>query len=895
MKLQLLIFLFYCVYYVFGETSFIPKGRRAEIFELTDNEVPVFRITLPNDEFELLKNKATYVKIANINIFNIMIKTIVEEINKQNFYEIFPGVNFKEILPELPIDENGHPNIDYKKYINDISNYAYGLNGNFIKFIFNTFNNDSYINLMKVFHTLSDLDVSSEVDTLLLIFINGFGKNIRMTEDGKLFLYGEKEHGVNDVFLDIPGNDDYFGYFYNYDAPNYDDDDDDLWNFDSPSSSWNTDSPNNSWNTDSPNNSWNYDLPNDIADNSGLSSIGLTEMLLGYLARIIQIDDNNNLNSLSQNVDDNDNLNSPSQNVDDNSNLNSPNQNVDEISLLYNSTISGFGKFTSKDFEEYLKNYDFDNINNFNFISEEDLLYEFKTKNATLMVEINNEKKAFNKITFSLAGQYSRQFARPGFNLKIRGGNELYGRRQFKLRGDAFEPSYMRSKLVSDIRNRIGMASLSATYTTLYINDEYFGLYILTDVYKESWIEYVYGEKDTELLYKCNYCNLDFDYRYGFENENKEATNKKELYEFLAKMSLAKSASDVESIFDLDQFYKEIAVDLLVSSWDHLVHNYYLYKNKDKWIYLSYDYDLDMGINEGPTYRIDSFFMVPVIKKLILNDNDRFKEILKEIVENVFNPATLYPHIDEIKSFIRPYVKLDKTPDENGQYPGRINKANLIFYSFEQWEDSIEFKNLGNLYALKKFILLKYRIICKDYELECDPIYIDMNYGKSLNNTDSTIDESTDKNHTTEIDFENELKTSSPSIENTTTSISKIIPTSSTDVVDHVDNDDNAPIKCLSELIGYPCCSSKLTTIYSKDEYGEWSYDFSKKEWCGLTKYESTSSQENEEQEPCWSEKLGYPCCIGCKVYEKDSNGEWGYELNHWCGIVSSHCQNNKK
>eukprot|EP00833_Pecoramyces_ruminatium_P009119 jgi/Orpsp1_1/1183151/evm.model.c7180000084102.1 len=92
-----------------------------------------------------------------------------------------------------------------------------------------------------------------------------------------------------------------------------------------------------------------------------------------------------------------------------------------------------------------------------------------------------------------------------------------------------------------------------------------------------------------------------------------------------------------------------------------------------------------------------------------------------------------------------------------------------------------------------------------------------------------------------------------------------------------------------TELIGYPCCSPKPTTIYSQDEYGNWSFDFSKNEWCGLTKYEDSLSKNNDNE--CWSISLGYPCCIGCKVYEKDSDGEWGYELNHWCGILTSNCK----
>ncbi|KAL6596530.1 coth protein-domain-containing protein [Neocallimastix sp. 'constans'] len=661
------------------------------------------------------------------------IKQIIETINEQNFIEIFPGYNFTELLPELPIQENGHPNIDFRNYLiseDEYNNLETKYDNNFEYFLFDIFNNNEYLNLVKVLNTLSKLD--------------------------------------------------------------------------------------------------------DI--------------------------------------------------------------NIDNHDYSYFSELS------------------------------------------------------FNKITFSLGGQNSRSYSKPGFNLKIRGGKELFGRRQFKLRSDASEPSYMRTKLMCDIHNKLGLPSISANYIIFYINDEFMGLYILTDAYKESWIEYVYGEKDTTNLYKCEYCDLLYDTKNGFENENKEASDNQELYEFLKAMTKAKSSVDVESIFDLDQFYKEIAIEYLSSSWDHIKdrHNYYVYKNpiNNKWIYLIHDFDLDLcayyyQFSECINYDFKNFSRISIVNKLISNNIEHFKEILKEIVIKVFNPATLFPRIDEIKSFIRPYVQLDKTLNDNGEYPGRLNKNDNRFYTMEQWEASTEFEE--SLIGLKQFILLRYRYICKEYSIECDPMYLDENMNMNLTITeieslypietetssfliptstfdlinieatttliediilptstsifDSNIDETITS---TALDFTNPEITTS--IEDTIlpTTIS-VLPT--TNSILHTTNSQlNEPtgtlppitqttvtFKCLSEFLGYPCCSSELTTVYAEDEYGEWSYDFTKNEWCGLTKFEDSSNQDHSGE--CWSEILGYPCCKGCKIYETDSDGSWGYEFNQWCGIISSRCQ----
>ncbi|ORX42742.1 Arabinanase/levansucrase/invertase [Piromyces finnis] len=43
------------------------------------------------------------------------------------------------------------------------------------------------------------------------------------------------------------------------------------------------------------------------------------------------------------------------------------------------------------------------------------------------------------------------------------------------------------------------------------------------------------------------------------------------------------------------------------------------------------------------------------------------------------------------------------------------------------------------------------------------------------------------------------------------------------------------------------------------------------------------------EEEVCWSEPLGYPCCTGCAYsWYSDDDGEWGVENDDWCGIYKS-------
>ncbi|ORX86784.1 hypothetical protein BCR32DRAFT_228678 [Anaeromyces robustus] len=536
---------------------------------------------------------------------------------------------------------------------------------------------------------------------------------------------------------------------------------------------------------------------------------------------------------------------------------------------------------------------------NFNSNSEE----VFKTKQATLNVELNGNQEDFETVTFSIGGYSSHSYGKQGFNFKIHGNKVLYGRKQFRLRSDAREATFLRSKLVCDIQNRLGIPSISANYATLYINDEYMGLYVLMDIYRPSWIKYEYGEKDTKTLYQCkstgNFLTVEKSINSCI-NRNDEVKDHSEWVKFITSLNKAQTVEEIESIFDVDLFLTQIALEFLFGSWDHFLnygHNYYLYKPvNDKWKYLSYDFDAEFGqdldlpffrfiyedmpelmINFNTDYPKYSFGKWTkknhLIEILILNNPGRFNKILKNIVTEVFNPTTLFSHIDELKEFIRPYVELDKIPDNNGKYPGRLNEK-LDDYTLEQWEANSEFTTIQTTtgfkaYGIKYWILEKYRFICKTYYMDCDPIYIDENYEYPINKNVEYLSyfPSLDPSTTTTTTIRR-ITTSTTTTTTTTTTTSFITPTKIA-----------TTYNCLAELLGYSCCSPENTNIYLQDENGDWGFDFEKNEWCGLTPYIET----------CWSEEIGYPCCKTCDVfYEEDYEGRWGIENDNWCGIPTS-------
>jgi len=92
---------------------------------MTDDEVPIFRVSMPQDDFTLLKSKANYADLLNfrINVTNYLenfgnaMEKVIDAFTKINYNEKFPDKSAAELYPELKIDENGQSQIDPKEVI----------------------------------------------------------------------------------------------------------------------------------------------------------------------------------------------------------------------------------------------------------------------------------------------------------------------------------------------------------------------------------------------------------------------------------------------------------------------------------------------------------------------------------------------------------------------------------------------------------------------------------------------------------------------------------------------------------------------------------------------------------------------------------------------------------
>jgi len=545
---------------------------------------------------------------------------------------------------------------------------------------------------------------------------------------------------------------------------------------------------------------------------------------------------------------------------------------------------------------------------------------KFSTDNASMEFFINGTdyKAEFKpgEFSFKLAGHYTRYYSRPGYNISFEKGS-LFNVKSLRLRSMANDVSYMREKLSCDMLYKMGVPTTSANYVNVEINNQNIGLFVITDKVKKDMIKRYFNDKDTDNFYECQNIAV----RFEDNSIANECTNsKKELVDYrddlqalVDAVNLAKTIDDIKDIIDVDSFLKVIAFEFITIANDNFLlygHNFYLYKKPDgKWIMIINDFNRtfaqDVWINqfEGddryikkhyypdlqrinlPNISIRDMDLGHKIVKLLIHDDDtRFREILGEIVKEVFNPKILNARVDDIADLIRDDLAVTREVHEDGYQVGSFNTLGMNpLWNMDQFEDVINYigwvdnNNVSRCYPLKFFIEERARYLCHTYGIDPETLELieprpavsfwGVKNKRQLTHSDTYFKDvgSFSFPDLKSEDYMQEEYNADPETNKLPSNYK--IPLSI---------HETGQEYCWSHKYGYPCCSEASCQVFESDENGEWGYENGR--WCGIS-----PSCSNEQ---CWSKKYGYNCCKRCFIYDVTDEGKWGYENGEWCGII---------
>jgi spore coat protein CotH len=296
-------------------------------------------------------------------------------------------------------------------------------------------------------------------------------------------------------------------------------------------------------------------------------------------------------------------------------------------------------------------------------------------------------------VGFRLRGNTSRYSQKKSFKVsfnRFESGGKYFGVEKLNFNGEHNDPSIMRSKVCWDILRKMEVPAPRSNHVQVYINDNYYGLYISVEHIDEEFVKsrFTYNNGN---LYKClwpanlQYLGDDPDL-YKFESNgrrayelkiNEEVDDYSDIANFIDVINNTSNTDFVcktDEAFNVYDYLKVIAADVLFGNWDGYIYNqnnFYLYHNtiSDKIEYIPYDLDNTLGVDWiGRDWGTRNMYdwqnhsdYRPLYEKIMDNQElrDQYTNFMYDLVYNLIDLDSLKTSINQRKDMISAFVADD--------------------------------------------------------------------------------------------------------------------------------------------------------------------------------------------------------------------------------------------
>lgn len=211
---------------------------------------------------------------------------------------------------------------------------------------------------------------------------------------------------------------------------------------------------------------------------------------------------------------------------------------------------------------------------------------------------------------------------KPSFSVKFDEFDDqakLYGLNKILLNNSKQDPSFLRSRLGSDVHLRAGIPAARVAHAQVTLNGVDKGIYVVVEAIDKDFLRTHFGEAYAEgNLYEGPCCGdfVDDIDHMELEDEKKDGRTRDDL---LALAQIIKDTPDVEFAdalekrLDLGKFMKSYALEALLGHWDGFAfraNNHYIYNNPDTGLFVFLPHGMDR-ILEDPAFDTET---TPVTK-----------------------------------------------------------------------------------------------------------------------------------------------------------------------------------------------------------------------------------------------------------------------------------------
>mgnify|MGYP001218170916 CR=1 FL=1 len=323
-----------------------------------------------------------------------------------------------------------------------------------------------------------------------------------------------------------------------------------------------------------------------------------------------------------------------------------------------------------------------------------------------------------NDAGLRLRGNTARGHNKRSYKIDFRefGGEKFESYKKINLKPNVNDPAHVRELLSMHLYRLMNVLAPRVAPTVVYINEEFKGVYLNIEQIDDEFIDKRFDSEEG-FLYKCAYsATLEDngqinDYELYEVKMNENTDTRSELNHFVEILNNSVEVNfktEIETVFNVDGFLRQMAVEAIIGHWDgysYLNNNYYLYYNSlgSQFEFIAYDTDNTFGIDwvdrDWATRDLTHFYRHtharPLSSRILEVDEyrDKYYYHLGHLFETYFTEDYLFPKFDFYKELLKPFVEMDTYFDDS------------FGFSYSDFLNAFEYEsNKQAKYGLKGFV-----------------------------------------------------------------------------------------------------------------------------------------------------------------------------------------------
>jgi len=253
-------------------------------------------------------------------------------------------------------------------------------------------------------------------------------------------------------------------------------------------------------------------------------------------------------------------------------------------------------------------------------------------------------------------GHLSRHFLKKSYKIKFKDTDLFEDRKKVVLSSQWTDKSLLRSRLSFYLFQKAGLRTSDNRFITLFINNDYIGIYYLIEPVDEFFL--LNRGMEVGNLYKSKgHSRFTFeggyDVRVGFKKKPIDDGNYSDLeylINILDTVPTDKLMSQIEKVLDVENYLNYLAVSVLITNWDGFFKNFYLHnENFGRFKIIPWDLDLTFRNSTRSIYGQNN-----LSKRLLQVEAYRtyYKNRLRELMDSEFSDEVMFPMIDQLSNYI---------------------------------------------------------------------------------------------------------------------------------------------------------------------------------------------------------------------------------------------------